>query len=51
MVINALNQGSAGLSTYGVVIEDIRCQAMVFNHALAKKLKAVGYPDVAQRST
>ena len=62
MVINALNQGSAGLSTYGVVIEDIRCQAIVFqssvfNHAncvadaLAKKLKAVGYPDVAQRST
>ncbi|KAL0009993.1 hypothetical protein SO802_005101 [Lithocarpus litseifolius] len=38
MVINALNQGSAGLSTYGVVIEDIPCQAMVFqfsvfNHA------------------
>lgn len=38
MVINALNQGSAGLSTYGVVIEAIRCQAMVFrssvfNHA------------------
>ena len=62
MVINALNQGSAGLSTYGVVIEDIRCQAIVFqssvfNHAncvadaSAKKLKAVGYPDVAQRST
>lgn len=54
MVINALNQGSAGLSTYGVVIEDIRCQAVVFqssvfNHAsrscncvadaLAKKAK------------
>ena len=62
MAINALNQGSAGLSTYGVVIEDIRCQAIVFqssvfNHAncvadaLAKKLKAVGYPDVAQWST
>ena len=61
MVINALNQGSAGLSTYEVVIEEIRCQAIVFqssvfNHAncvtdaLAKKLKAVGYPDVAQRS-
>ena len=62
MVINALNQGSAGLSTYGVAIEDIRCQAIVFqssvfNHAncvadaLAKKLEAVGYPDVAHRST
>ena len=54
MVINALNHGSAKLSSYGVVIEDIRCQAMVFqssifNHAsrscncvadaLAKKAK------------
>ena len=54
MVINVLNQGSAGLSTYGVVIEDISFQAMVFqssvfNHAscscncvadaLAKKAK------------
>ena len=54
MVINGLNQGSAGLSTYGLVIEDILCQAMVFqssvfNHAchscnwvadaLAKKVK------------
>ena len=34
MVINALNQGSAGLSTYGVVIEDIRCQAMVFQSSV-----------------
>ena len=54
MVINALNHGSAEFSFYGVVIEDIRCQAMVFqssvfNHAsrscncvadaLAKKAK------------
>ena len=30
MVINALNHGSAEFSSYGVVIEDIRYQAMVF---------------------
>ena len=30
MVINALNQNNAGLSSYGVVIEDIRSQALVF---------------------
>ena len=56
MVINAIDQGIARFSTYGNVIEDIRCQAVVFqsfafNHvsrscncvanALAKKLKAV----------
>ncbi|XP_030934115.1 uncharacterized protein LOC115959727 [Quercus lobata] len=54
MVINAIDQGNAGFSTYGNVIEDIRCQAVlfqssVFNHvnrscncvavALAKKAK------------
>ena len=55
MVINALNQNNAGLSSYGVVIEDIRSQALVFQscafthtnracncvaEALAKKAKA-----------
>ena len=30
MVINALNQNNVGLSSYGVVIEDIRNQALVF---------------------
>ena len=30
MVINAINQGNAGFSTYGNIIEDIRCQAVVF---------------------
>ena len=30
MVINAINQGIAGFSTYGNVIEDIHCQAVVF---------------------
>ena len=30
MVITALNQNNAGLSSYGVVIEDIRSQALVF---------------------
>lgn len=30
MVINALNQNNAGLSSYGVVIEDIRSQVLVF---------------------
>ena len=30
MVINALNHGSIGFSSYGVVIEDIHCQAVVF---------------------
>ena len=30
MVINALNHNNAGLSSYGVVIEDIRSQALVF---------------------
>ena len=30
MVINALNQNNAGLSSYGVVIEDIHSQALVF---------------------
>ena len=54
MVITAFNHNSAGLSSYGVVIEDIRSQALVyqssvFNHisrscncvadALAKKAK------------
>ena len=55
MVINALNQNNAGLSSYGVVIEDIRIQALVFEScvfahtsqvcnyvadAIAKKAKA-----------
>ena len=55
MVINAINQGIARFSTYGNVIEDIHCQAVVFqsfafNHvsrpcncvadALVKKAKA-----------
>ena len=30
MVINAINQGIARFSTYGNVIEDIHCQAVVF---------------------
>ena len=30
MVINALNHNNAGLSSYGVVIDDIRSQALVF---------------------
>lgn len=56
MVITALNHNSARLSSYGVVIEDIRIQALVFqssifNHisrscncvadALAKKAKGL----------
>ena len=55
MVINALNQNNAGLSSYGVVIEDIRNQALVLElcvsahtsrvcncvaDAIAKKAKA-----------
>ena len=55
MVINALNQNNAGLSSYGVVIEDIHSQALVFEScvfahtsqvcncvadAIAKKAKA-----------
>ncbi|XP_075640575.1 uncharacterized protein LOC142612360 [Castanea sativa] len=55
MVINALNQNNASLSSYGVVIEDIRSQALVFQScafahtspvcnyvadAIAKKAKA-----------
>ena len=55
MVINALNQNNAGLSSYGVVIEDIRNLALVFEScvfahtsrvcnsvadAIAKKAKA-----------
>ena len=30
MVINTLNQNNTSLSSYGVVIEDIRSQALVF---------------------
>ena len=55
MVINALNQNNVGLSSYDVVIEDIRSQALVFEScvfahtsrvcncvadAIAKKAKA-----------
>ena len=41
MVINALNQNNAGLSSYGVVIEDTRSQALVFESCAFAHIKRV----------
>lgn len=41
IVINAIIQGTSGFSTYGNVVEDIRCQATLFQSRMFNHVKSV----------